>query len=313
MAGQVLWSGAKLQYSIGTQNIFNDTAFSIAEGEKVALVGRNGCGKSTLLGVIKGELVLQDAEINKIRNLRIASLDQEFTLPGTMSVRECVQSGQQYIYEMLAEYENPATTAARHEELEHFFSLHDAWHPELLLAEVMDKLQLKRPDELLQNLSGGEKRRVALARAIVSQPDLLLLDEPTNHLDIETVNWIENFLASYEGTTLLVTHDRFFLDRVANCIVELDHGKFYRVEGSYADFLAFKAEREANEDLLEAKRKHFLRSEIDWVRRSPKARLRRNLGRLRRYNEIAAQSGPERTGEVELVIPPGSCIFRKFF
>ncbi|MBE6380122.1 MAG: ABC-F family ATP-binding cassette domain-containing protein [Lentisphaerae bacterium] len=305
MAEQVIWSGSDLTFSIGTQTVFDHTAFAIAEGEKVALVGRNGCGKSTLLSVIKGALVLNDAVINKMRNLRIASLDQEFDMPADMSVADCVREGQQYIYDLLAEYENASTAQQRHEELEHFLNLLDAWHPETLLAEVMDKLRLDRPQELLKNLSGGEKRRVALARAIVSQPDLLLLDEPTNHLDIETVKWIEDFLADYRGTTLLVTHDRFFLDRVANRIVELDHGKFYSVEGSYADFLAFKAEREANEDALEAKRKHFLRSEIEWVRRSPKARLRRNLGRLRRYNEIAAQSGPERTGEVELLIPPG--------
>ena len=306
MAEQVIWSGSALQYSIGTQTIFDNTEFSIAEGEKVALVGRNGCGKSTLLNVLKGNLLLHDAVINKMRDLRIASLDQDFTLSGDQTVRQCVQSGQEFILNLLTEYENAQTAVRRHEELEHYLTIHDAWHPEVLLGEVMNKLRLDRPDELVKNLSGGEKRRVALARAIVAQPDLLLLDEPTNHLDIETVKWIEDFLADYRGTTLLVTHDRFFLDRVANRIVELDHGKFYSVEGSYADFLNFKAEREANEDILEEKRKHFLRSEIEWVRRSPKARLRRNLGRLRRYNEIAAQSGPERTADVELVIPPGA-------
>ena len=305
MAEQVIWSGSALSYSIGTQQIFDNAEFSIASGEKVALVGRNGCGKSTLLGVIKGSIMLNDAEIMQQRNLRIASLDQDFNLPADQSVRNAVRAGQDFIYSLLSEYENPATDSSRHSELEHYLSLHDAWHPESLLDEIMDKLRLDRPDALIGELSGGEKRRVALARAIAAQPDLLLLDEPTNHLDIETVGWIEDFLAAYRGTTLLVTHDRFFLDRVANRIVELDHGKFYSIEGSYADFLAYKAEREANEDALEAKRKHFLRSEIDWVRRSPKARLRRNLGRLRRYNEIAAQSGPERTGEVELVIPPG--------
>ena len=278
MAEQVIWSAKALEFSIGTQNIFSNAEFSISEGEKVALVGRNGCGKSTLLSVIKGDLLLNDAEINKMRDLRIASLDQEFTLPGDSTVRQIVKSGQDFIYQLLAEYESSTTTQARHEELEHYLNLHDAWHPEVLLDEVMGKLQLNFPEKKLGDLSGGEKRRVALARAIVSQPDLLLLDEPTNHLDIETVGWIEDFLAAYKGTTLLVTHDRFFLDRVANRIVELDHGKFYSVEGSYADFLAYKAEREANEDALEAKRKHFLRSEIEWVRRSPKARLRRNLG-----------------------------------
>ena len=254
----------------------------------------------------RGFTALQSAVISTVKNLRIAALDQTFTLPDACSVRETVRSGQDFIYQLLAEYESSQTKSGRHEELEHYLTLHDAWHPESLLNEVMDKLHLPPPDKLMRDLSGGEKRRVALARAIVSQPDLLLLDEPTNHLDIETVNWIEDFLADYQGTTLLVTHDRFFLDRVANRIVELDHGKFYSVEGSYADFLAFKAEREANEDILEAKRKHFLRSEIEWVRRSPKARLRRNLGRLRRYNEIAAQSGPQRTGDIELVIPPGA-------
>jgi len=140
---------------------------------------------------------------------------------------------------------------------------------------------------------------------------LLLLDEPTNHLDVNAVAGIENFLASYRGACLLVTHDRYFLDRVATRIVELDHGKMYSVDGSYADFLEAKAEREYNEDVLEQKRKAFLRREIEWVRRSPKARLKRNLGREKRYYEIAAQTGPERSADMELVIPPPSRLGNK--
>ena len=136
MAEQVIWSAKAMDYSIGTQNIFNQAEFSIAEGEKVALVGRNGCGKSTLLSVIKGELLLHDAEICKMRNLRIASLDQEFTLPGNLTVHDSVKSGQDFIYSLLEEYENSTTTQARHEELEHYLNLHNAWHPEVLLDEV---------------------------------------------------------------------------------------------------------------------------------------------------------------------------------
>ena len=152
-------------------------------------------------------------------------------------------------------------------------------------------------------VSGGEKRRVALARAVISEPDLLLLDEPTNHLDVATIEWIEEFLKSASLTALLVTHDRYFLDRIATRIVELDHGKFYSYPGSYACFLAAKADRELKEDIFEAKRQHFLRSEIEWVRRSPKARLKRNMGRMKRFEEISAIAKPLRDAEMELLIP----------
>ena len=149
-------------------------------------------------------------------------------------------------------------------------------------------------------------RRVLLARALISEPDLLLLDEPTNHLDVGTVNWIENFLASYRGACLFVTHDRYFLDRIAKRIVELSNGKFFSCFGSYADFLEAKEAHEYAEDAEADKREKFLRLEIDWVRRSPKARLRRNLGRLRRFEELSAIDRPKRMGNVELIIPaPG--------
>ena len=150
-----------------------------------------------------------------------------------------------------------------------------------------------------------------LARTIIGEPDLLLLDEPTNHLDVETIAGIEEFLAGYRGACLFVTHDRCFLDRIATRIIELDNGKFFSCEGSYADFLAAKEEREYAEDQAEARRRSFLRREIEWVRRSPKARLRRNLGRLKRYDEIAAQSAPVRTGQIELIIPKASHLGNK--
>ena len=302
MAMRVLWSVNDLHFNIGNQVIFDHAAMAVHEGERLALIGRNGCGKTTLLKIIQGAVTPADAVIAAARNLRIAALDQEFALPENASVLSVLEAGQHHVRELLRRYESDSG-GADHEAIEHFLTLHDAWHPDSRLAAVMDRLGIDRPEALVGTLSGGEKRRVALARAIVSEPDLLLLDEPTNHLDVETVGWIEDFLADYRGTCLMVTHDRFFLDRVATRILELDHGRFYSTEGTYADFLAAKAERGIREDLLEQKRRHFLRSEIEWVRRSPKARLRRNLGRLRRYNEIAAEKAPERDGEVELILP----------
>ncbi len=301
-----LWSITGLNYAIGPQTLFNDAAMNILEGEKVAMVGRNGSGKSTLLRIITGDLVIPDAVISQVRGLRVALLPQTFNLAPEQCAQDLIRSGQEYFYELRRRYETPGLPAAEHEALENILTRHDAWHPEVKLASLIDRLQIARPDAPVGELSGGEQRRVAFARAIAAEPDLLLLDEPTNHLDIATVNWLEQFLNGYRGTVLTITHDRMFLDRTADRIIELDRGQFFSVEGSYADFLAAKAEREATEDLMEAKRQHFLRSEIDWVRRSPKARLKRNLGRLRRYDEAAAQQAPERIGDVELEIPSGA-------
>ncbi|MPM62814.1 Vitamin B12 import ATP-binding protein BtuD [bioreactor metagenome] len=214
--------------------------------------------------------------------------------------------------ELQRRFETVPVNSPEHGQLEHELMIHDGWNLETKLDTVLEKLNLSRDAErACRGLSGGEMRRVALARAIIAEPDLLLLDEPTNHLDVTTVEWIEDFLAEYRGSCLFVTHDRYFLDRVANRIVELNHGKFYSYPGSYAEFLAAKAERETNEDLLDQKRRSFLRSEIDWVRRSPKARLKRNMGRMKRFDEIAAKAGPIRDSEMELLIPPASRLGNK--
>lgn len=310
MASKVLWQGAGLKLNIGRQTIFDNADIAIHDGEKVALVGRNGCGKSTLLRAITGEQLLAEGNISVTRGVRIAALSQEFTLDPTMTVGDCVRSGADYIESLLTEYEsNP--TSSRHDELEHLLTLHDAWNLAAKQEDISSRLHLPPNDRQCGSLSGGEQRRVALARAIISSPDLLLLDEPTNHLDVETITWIEDFLNSFKGACLFVTHDRYFLDRLATRVVELSNGKFFSCAGSYADFLAAKAEREYAEDQMESKRQSFLRSEVDWVRRSPKARLRRNLGRLRRYNDLADQHAPIRSGDIELVIPPAFYIGNK--
>lgn len=301
----VLWAAEELSLTIGRQILYDKTEFSIFSGERVALVGRNGCGKSTLLHIITGkELPGNGSKITSARNLRVAELPQDFELDDDRTIAENVRDGLAYFLEMQRKYETVSVNSPEHGELEHWLMIHDGWELDVKLATILEKLRLAdTADKLCAKLSGGEKRRVALARAIIAEPDLLLLDEPTNHLDVNTVEWIEEFLASYKGSCLLVTHDRYFLDRIATRIVELNHGKFYSYTGNYADYLAAKADREMREDIFEQKRQSFLRSEIDWVRRSPKARLKRNMGRMRRFEEIAAIAKPLRDSDMELLIP----------
>ncbi len=300
----VLWAGDDLKLTIGRQTIYDSAEFTIYEGERVALVGRNGSGKSTLLRLITGDEIPSSGNITRARNLRVTMLTQDFSLDNERTIRENVADGLGYFHTLQKKFETLPVNDPEHAAIEHQLMIHDGWNLDNKLDTALEKLMLKsREHQPCHNLSGGEMRRVALARAIISEPDLLLLDEPTNHLDVTTVEWIENFLADYKGSCLFVTHDRYFLDLVANLIVELTHGKFYSYDGNYADFIASKAERELNEDILEQKRRSFLRSEIEWVRRSPKARLKRNMGRMKRFDEIAAKSAPPREDEMELLIP----------
>ena len=305
MSPRCLFTVENLNLSIGEQVIFDDAAISAFEGERIALIGRNGSGKTTLLKVIAGIEIPLDTKIARERDLRIAAMPQDFQLDDTLSARENIRTGLEWFYELQRLYETKLP-AAEHDRIEELLNRYDAWHLEHKLDEIMEKLHLRDEAHPIANASGGEKRRIALARAIISEPDLLLLDEPTNHLDVETIEWIENFLAAWRGTALFITHDRRFLDKIATRVVELDHGKIYSYPGNYADYLAGRAERLEAADAQENRRQSFLRREIEWVRRSPKARMKRNMGRLRRYEEIAAQSGPVRDEEIDLVIPRGA-------
>ena len=303
MAGAVLWTGEGLRFAIGTQILLDDAKISIHADERVALVGRNGSGKSTFMRIVAGTEQPSAGEITCARGLRIACMEQDCSRFHDVSVRDAVAEGLEYFNGIHRQLDAMRSGSAEQEKLERILTLHDAWDPGRKIEIVAQKLNLPPRDSFCGTLSGGELRKVMLARAIAAEPDLLLLDEPTNHLDIGSISWIEDFLADYRGACLFVTHDRCFLDRIATRIVELDHGKFYSCEGSYADFLTAKAEREYREDQAESKRQSFLRREIEWVRRSPKARLRRNLGRIKRYEETAAVSAPDRIGSMELIIP----------
>ncbi len=303
MSEPVLWAAEELCLAIGRQTLYDNAEFFINAGERVGLIGRNGSGKSTLLRLITGEELPGSGNLTRARNLRVAVLPQDFEIDNGRSIADNVRDGLAWFLELQKKFETVSVNSPEHAEIDHLLMLHDGWNLDTKVEQVLAKLGLSDPQRPCDKLSGGEKRRVALARAIISEPDLLLLDEPTNHLDVAAVEWIEKFLAEYRGSCLFVTHDRYFLDRIATRIVELSHGKLYSYQGSYSDFLAAKAERKLNEDILDAKRRSFLRREVEWVRRSPKARLKRNLGRMKRYDEIAAQSGPVRDSDMELLIP----------
>ncbi len=300
---QALFSAENLKLTIGNQTIFDGISFGCETGERIALIGRNGSGKSTLLRVIAGLEEIPEGTISRSRGIRIAMMPQDFALDNDRSAADNIRDGMAHLEDLHRRYESGNLTPEEQQALEKDLTLCGGWHPEHKLESVMNALHITGPEKTVSRMSGGEKRRVALAKAVIAEPDLLLLDEPTNHLDVSTVEWMENFLLSWKSSVIFVTHDRFFLDRVATRILELDHGKLYRYEGSYADYLAERADRIAMEDTAESRRRHFLRSEIEWVRRSPKARLRRNAGRLRHFEETAALSAPVRDKEMELIIP----------
>lgn len=308
----VAFSAVNLRYSIGLRQLLDDTELTVHQGERIGLIGRNGCGKSTFLRLLAGEeLAVENGTINRRRGLTVAWMPQEFQLDPALTVGDNIRQGVRHLEKVLREYEALPADSARHHELEQFLTFHDAWNLERKTAMVMEALRTPSADRMTDCLSGGEKRRVMLARTILTDADLLLLDEPTNHLDADTIEWLENYLNGYRGACLFVTHDRYFLDRAATGIVELVNGKLYSYDGNYTDFLVQKAEREEREEKQEDRRQKFLRSEIEWVRRKPKARLARNEGRLRKFYEVAAVKAPPREKDVDLVIPQASSLGNK--
>jgi len=298
-----VFSARSVSVSYGAQRILDESALVVHEGERVGLLGRNGSGKSTFLKIVAGVMPPDGGEIIRRRDLMMGYLPQVFDLDEKRTVHANILEGARRILDWIAEYEAADVHSARGEELLGWIEHAKGWELEHRIKSLITHLHAPEPERLVADLSGGEKRRVALCRALIEQPDFLILDEPTNHLDTESITWLEDFLRRYPGACLFVTHDRYFLDRVASRIVELSRGKFIGYDGNYTDYLAARAEREASEDLQEHKRQRYLKRELEWVRRGPQARRTKSRDRIDRYYEMAGQEGPEEELDVELLIP----------
>jgi ATP-binding cassette subfamily F protein uup len=298
-----VFSARSVSVSYGAQKILDESALVVHEGERVGLLGRNGSGKSTFLKVVAGVMPPDSGEIIRRRDLMTGYLPQVFDLDGERYVHANILEGARRILEWIAEYEAAPASPARAADLLAWIDHAGGWELEHRIKSLITHLHAPDPERLVADLSGGEKRRVALCRALIEQPDFLILDEPTNHLDTESITWLEDFLRRYPGACLFVTHDRYFLDRVATRIVELARGKFIGYEGNYTDYLTARAERAASEDMQEHKRQRFLKRELEWVRRGPQARRTKSRDRIDRYYQMAAQDGPEQEMDVDLLIP----------
>ena len=268
------------------------------------MVGRNGCGKSTFLKILAGIMQADDGKVTPRSGLGIGYLPQGLDTSGGVSVLDTIRDGAAHSFKLLDEYESLPADSNRQTELEQQIATADAWNIETRIETAMMHLNTPASDRLMGTLSGGEKRRVALCRAIVSNPDFLILDEPTNHLDTDSIEWMAAYLKKFRGAFLVATHDRYFLDETCNHIVELQAGRFFTHKGNYSDYLESSLARMENEQALELKRKRFLRRELDWIRRGPKARTTKARFRVEKFHSIKNTQSPDRELSMDLIIPP---------
>jgi len=301
------------------KEIIKDIYLSFFYGAKIGIIGLNGSGKSTLLRIIAGVDKSYNGEVVFAKGYSIGLLEQEPDLDDKATVRQVVEEGVQEVVDLLKEYEainlkfmEPMSddemdkVIQRQGELTELIEQHNGWELDTRLERAMDALRCPDEDKLVGVLSGGERRRVALCRLLLREPDILLLDEPTNHLDAESVEWLENHLKQYKGTVIAVTHDRYFLDNVAGWILELDRGKGIPWKGNYSGWLDQKSKRLAMEEKTASKRRKTLERELEWVRMAPKARHAKSKSRISNYERMLSEDGNEKVEQLELFIPNGA-------
>ena len=298
------------------KQVLKDIYLSFFYGAKIGIIGLNGSGKSSLLKIIAGLDKSYQGEVVFSPGYSVGYLEQEPKLDPDKTVIEVVREGVQPIMDMLAEYDkvNEAfgdpdadfdKLMARQAELQDKLDAADAWNIDSKLERAMDALQCPPDDQKIDTLSGGERRRVALCRLLLQQPDILLLDEPTNHLDAESIDWLEQHLHQYPGTVIAVTHDRYFLDHVAGWILELDRGEGIPWKGNYSSWLDQKTKRMAQEEKQASKRRKTLERELEWVRMAPKARQAKGKARLNSYDRLLNEDQKQKEERLEIFIPNG--------
>ncbi|MFN0159421.1 MAG: ABC-F family ATP-binding cassette domain-containing protein [Bacteroidota bacterium] len=307
----VIATAHEIGIRFGEQVVLEDASLTVHEDDRIGLIGNNGSGKSTLLKIIAGIMQPDSGTVSRRKDIGVGYLSQEFQLDPALSVYENIVEGAHDIIAILREYESLPYTSDRRHILENQIHHRDGWNLENRIEAAMHSLNAPEKDRDITTLSGGEKRRVALCKAIISRPDLLILDEPTNHLDTQSIEWTELFLANYSGACLFVTHDRYFLDSIATRIVEIANGMCHTHTGNYTEFLLDKAERETQMETEERKRNRFLVHELEWVRKGPRARRTKSKSRLAKYFEEVEKKGHEPEGEVELIIPPAATLGSK--
>lgn len=314
-------SGVSKTYSSNNKTVLKDIYLSFFYGAKIGILGLNGSGKSTLLKIIAGEEKNYQGDVVFAHGYSVGYLPQEPVLEAGKTVMEIVKEGAQETVDILEEYnkinddfglpevyENPdkmEKLMARQAELQDKIDATNAWELETTLNRAMDALRCPEPDTVVDVLSGGERRRVALCRLLLQNPDILLLDEPTNHLDAESVHWLEQHLQQYKGTVIAVTHDRYFLDNVAGWILELDRGEGIPWKGNYSSWLDQKAKRLEKEEKQASKRRKTLERELEWVRMSPKGRQSKSKARLTNYNNLLNEEQKAKEERLEIFIPNG--------